>query len=66
MLPGSRFSMGYRSTTAAFKWIMLIAIVGTVVFLLVFRKVMNDTDEMYRQTDSQDSSGLGLITKESK
>ena len=63
-IPGSR--RGYRSTTAALKWIVLIAVLGTLLFLYVFRKAVKDTDEMYKQSVERSAAESELLTKTPK
>ncbi len=55
MLPGSR--PDYRTTAGAFKWIVLIVIVGSILFVRVFKKAIRETNEIYREA----GYGEGLL-----
>ncbi len=54
MLPGSR--SGYRTTTGAFKWIILIAILGSIALVWVFKKAVTDVDQIYRDAGYSEDS----------
>jgi hypothetical protein len=41
---------GYRTTTGAFKWILLIAAVGAVLLYMVFREAIRESDDIYDKT----------------
>lgn len=47
ILPGSR--TGYRTTTSAFKWIILIVVLGTVAMVWVFWTAVKDADSIYEK-----------------
>jgi len=38
---------GYRTTTGAFKWIVLGVAIGSVILYLVFREAIRESDDMY-------------------
>jgi hypothetical protein len=38
---------GYRITPDRFKWVVLIAIIGSLVLYFVFHEAMREVDEMY-------------------
>ena len=46
ILPGSRSD--YRTTTDAFKWILLIVVLGVVALFYVFKKAVSDADQIYK------------------
>lgn len=45
ILPGSRNS--YRTTPGAFKWIIVIVILGTIGLFFAFRQGLKDVDKIY-------------------
>ena len=45
ILPGSR--QGYRTTTCAFKWIILIALLGAAAMVWVFWTALKEADAIY-------------------
>lgn len=47
MLPGHRSD--YRTTSGAFKWIVLIALLGSLALIRVFNAAVKDMDRMYRE-----------------
>jgi len=47
ILPGSRSD--YRTTTAAFKWIVIIVVLGTVAMVWVFWTALKDADLIYEK-----------------
>lgn len=62
ILPGSRSD--YRTTTAAFKWIILIVVLGTLALVWVFKKAVTDADDIYRKSGYSDDS-LIVTTRKS-
>jgi hypothetical protein len=38
---------GYRTTTGAFKWILLVALIGSVILYFVFREAIRESDDIY-------------------
>jgi hypothetical protein len=38
---------GYRTTTGAFKWILLGVAIGCVLLYLVFREAVRESDDIY-------------------
>lgn len=58
MLPGSRSD--YRTTPEAFRWILLLVVLGTLGLVWVFRKAVEDTDRIYRDAGYGEDS---LIVK---
>lgn len=41
---------GYRTTTGAFKWIVLGVAIGAVVLFLIFREAIREADDIYDKT----------------
>ena len=56
MLPGSR--TGYKTTTAAFRWIILIVMLGTIALVWVFWTALKDADKIYKDSGSSDQYRL--------
>ena len=54
MIPGSR--SGYRTTSGAFKWIVVIAILGAICFFFAFRQGLKDADKIFEDADYPESS----------
>lgn len=54
MLPGSRSD--YRTTTGTFKWIVLIAVLGSLALVWVFRKAVQDADQIYKDAGYSEDS----------
>lgn len=52
MIPGSRG--GYKTTSGAFKWTVLISILGGIAMVLLFRQVFKDADQMYENAGFPD------------
>ena len=48
-MPGLIPSLGpdYRTTTGAFKWILLVAALGSVILYFVFREAVREADDIY-------------------
>ena len=46
IIPG--FRAGYRTTTAMFKWILLITAIGSMLLIYVFRRALQDVDKIYQ------------------
>jgi len=49
-IPSFGPSSGYRTTTGAFKWIMLGVAVGCVILYFVFREAIRESDDIYDGT----------------
>ena len=47
IIPG--MSHGYRTTTGMYKWIILVAVVGAIGLVWVFRLALRDADEIGRK-----------------
>lgn len=45
IIPG--LSHGYRTTAGMFKWIVLIGVIGAVVLFFVFRRAIQEADDIY-------------------
>jgi hypothetical protein len=54
IIPG--FRAGYRTTTAMFKWILLIAAIGSILLIYVFRRALQDVDKIYHDAGYPESS----------
>jgi hypothetical protein len=54
IIPG--FRAGYRTTTAIFKWILLIAAIGSILLVHVFRRALQDADKIYQDAGYPESS----------
>jgi hypothetical protein len=54
IIPG--FRSGYRTTTAMFKWILLIAAIGSILLVYVFRRALQDADKIYQDAGYPESS----------
>lgn len=54
IIPG--FRAGYRTTTAMFKWILLIPAIGSMLLIYVFRRALQDVDKIYKNADYPESS----------
>lgn len=54
MLPGSRSD--YRTTSGAFKWIVVIAVFGAIALFFAFRQGLKDADKIYEDADYPESS----------
>ena len=50
------FRAGYRTTTAMFKWILLIAAIGSALLVYVFRRALQDVDKIYQDAGYPESS----------
>lgn len=51
-MPGLIPSLGsnYRTTTGAFKWIVLGVVLGAVIMYFVFREAVRESDEIYEKS----------------
>jgi hypothetical protein len=54
IIPG--IGRGYRTTTAMFKWVVLIAVVGAILLVYAFRWAVRDADQIYKDAGYPDSS----------
>lgn len=54
ILPGSR--SGYRTTSGAFKWIVVIVILGAIALFFTFRQALKDVDKIYEDAGYPESS----------
>jgi len=54
IIPG--FRAGYRTTTAMFKWILLIAAIGSILLVYVFKRALQDADKIYQDSGYPESS----------
>ena len=54
IIPG--FRAGYRTTTAMFKWILLIAAIGCILLAYVFRRAVQDADKIYQDAGYPEDS----------
>ena len=54
IIPG--FRAGYRTTTAMFKWILLIATIGSILLVYVFRRAVQDADKIYKDAGYPESN----------
>jgi hypothetical protein len=54
IIPG--FRHGYRTTTAMFKWILLIAAIGSILLVYVFKRALQDADKIYKDAGYPESS----------
>ena len=57
IIPG--IGPGYRTTTAMFKWILLIAAIGAAALYYIFWEATKEVDQMYQEggiTDKKESS----------
>jgi hypothetical protein len=54
LLPGSR--SGYRTTSGAFKWIILIVGLGAIGLFFAFRQALKDVDRIYEEAGYPESS----------
>jgi hypothetical protein len=54
IIPG--FRAGYRTTTAMFKWILLIAAIGSMLLVYVFWRAVRDVDKIYKDAGYPESS----------
>jgi hypothetical protein len=54
ILPGSR--SGYRTTSGAFKWIIVIVILGAIALFFTFRQALKDVDKIYEDAGYPESS----------
>ena len=61
ILPGSRHD--YRTTPGMFKWIVLIAIIGSIAFAWILRIAVKDANQIYKDAGYSDDL---LIIKTNK
>jgi hypothetical protein len=54
IIPG--FRAGYRTTTAMFKWILLITAIGCLLLAYVFRRAVQDADKIYQDAGYPENS----------